>query len=829
MRFSLKQLNNFFSNNLELEEVVKACNSLGLEVEEVQDLGGQLQNVVVGLVKECTKHPNADKLNLTQVDLGNGDLQQIVCGAANVKAGIKVPVAKTGAILPNNFKIKKTKIRGVESNGMICSESELGLAKISEGIMLLDDSLEIGRSVKGVLGLDDAIIEIDLTPNRSDCFSLLGIARDLAAYFKLDLIYPKLKSDLAFKSFPIKILDEDACPSYQGLILKNFDNSITSPSWLIKALEVFNTKSTNFLVDLTNYVMFELGQPLHSFDKDKINGGIKVLTAANNFTEIKLLNASSINLKKDELLIADDGKPLALAGIMGAYSCTTELATKNIFIESAFFSPSKVKGVARRFGFQTEASLRFERGVDPLLPEITLARFAHLLKEIVPDCDLYKTDGVKTKSLDKYLNRSIKVDINKINSLLGNQIEKNVIVDILTRLNFVVAPSTNDDFIIDVKVPSYRLDVEILADIAEEITRVYGFNKIKTNSISINFAAIEKGLKQPYLHKIKIKSSLALDGFNECINYSFHNPLDKEIYNQENYSQVALENPINKNFSHMRLSLWPSLLANLEENLKKSQESYKLFEMANIYCFNKKTKQIKQTEKLAGLICGKKIVDSWADDSLVNFFDLKGQLTNLFDKMHVNFSDLRFVPFNKFDKENRITNSDDLHEREIIKNDLHPGIGALILADFRGKTFYLGYMGQLHPKITNSFNIKNKVFIYEVNSEILFDAIELKYQYKKPSKFPTVKRDLSLSVPQGVLASKVKEVLGKSAKNLIKKLYVFDYYNPNKEDIYYNLAIRISFQSEEKTLSDADVDEVIEKALENLDKKLLVKLKLFTI
>ena len=797
MKLSESWLREWVNPPLSTDELVQQITMAGLEVDAVEPASGSFTGVVVGEIVSVEQHPDADKLRVCQV-AGNGEeAVQVVCGAPNARPGIKIPFATVGATLPPGedgkpFKIKKAKLRGVESFGMLCAQTELQLGDDDDGLWELPQDAPTGESLSEYLSLDDQCIEVDLTPNRSDCLSVKGIARDVAVLNRLPLTEPEIKPVAATiaDTFEVSLNAGEACSRYAGRVIKNVDLSQSSPIWLQEKLRRSGIRSIDPVVDVTNYVLLELGQPMHAFDLDRLSDGIEVRMAEQG-EKLVLLDDSEIELSSDSLLIADGKRPLALAGVMGGADSGVSDATRHIFLESAFFAPVAIAGKARSYGLHTDSSHRFERGVDYGLQEIALERATRLLISIVggepgPVSIVENEHAPGT--------RSVRLRRDRVESGLGLALKDEEILDIITRLGLKEISSDGDGW--NFSVPSYRFDIDIEEDLLEELARVYGYNNLPTRSLSL---PLELPEDQEQLVGIEaIKAHMVGRGFSEVITYSFLEPALQEMI-QPGVPTVPVKNPISADMSVMRTSLVPGLLSTLKYNLNRQQTRVRIFETGMTFKLEGEASELKQKPAVAGLIYGDRNPESWyASNEAVDFYDLKGDVESLFDRLG---------------EEGTVTYSKDSISY------MHPGQCAVIHR--RGEK--IGYIGALHPQIQKQLGLPKTAFIFELDQQGLSQA--KMPAFEALSRFPEVKRDLAVVVDQDVAVADLTDVVRGAAGNSLISLRVFDVYVGEGIDSHRkSVALSLTYQEPSRTLNEDEINASIAdvvKALEESHKAVL--------
>lgn len=786
MQFSKKWLQEFFNESLDKLDLEELLTSAGVEVEDVKDLSSISNQIVVGEIVEIDKHPDADRLNVCHVDVGTKDYLQIVCGAPNARKGIKVPCAMVGAELPE-FKIKKAKLRGVESFGMLCSAKELGISDDADGLHELNSGLTLGQPITDALDLNDIIFHLSITPNRADCLSLKGIAREVAALSDLSLKedeYLQIKASIN-NTQKIKVEDSTACPRYCGLQISNVDNNIKLPDFIINYLERGGIKSINPVVDITNYVLLERGQPLHAFDQNKLNGEISVRNAKKDEVLI-LLNEQEIKFHGGELIISDTNGPLALAGIMGGEPSSIKAESKDIFLESAYFNTVQIAGRARSFSLNTESSHRFERGVDFSSTLLSLNYAASL---IVKYCGGSISNSIDiTDQLPQ--RKPITLDTKRIVKIMGVAISREEVAAILKKLKFSFTQD-KDEFL--VTPPEYRFDITIEEDLVEEVIRLFGYNNIP--ALVPNMPAKMLETKSDIKSIDSIKDTLVSLGYNEVISYSFI-PSDREKNLHNNNNLIELENPIASNLSVMRSKMWSSHIEALLYNLNRGQKIVRLFEIASIYKLNNGT--FKEDKVLSGLAYGDQIPEQCGEKNRdINFYDIKGDIENISCKTLSFMKAIDDTPA-----------------------CLHPGKTAEILLD---KT-KVGWLGCLHPSWQQKFELPRDTYLFELNTIVFSDLKDSSYDL--PGKFVPVRRDISVLIDKDIVVGDlVKDIYSSKIKNLIKfepfDIYQGDGIENNKKSIAFLILIQDTY----KTLEDKEVSKVVDQVINCLENKFGAKLR----
>jgi len=789
VKISINWLKEYVETNSQPEEISEILTNLGLEVEKLslfESVKGGLNGVVAGKVLECGKHPDADRLKVTSIDLGDNVISEIVCGAPNIEKGQIVPVAKVGCKIYTSdgteIKIKKSKIRGVVSNGMVCAEDEIGLGQSHDGIMILDSNIKPGTPISEVFNLEnDNILEIGLTPNRSDAMSHYGVARDLKAFYdfksiKSKLILPSVNNFESVKldeNFKITIEDIDKCPFYSGLIIKNIKVGPSSKE-LQNKLKSIGLKPINNIVDITNFVMHEIGQPLHAFDLDKLESiNVKSLKSGAKF---KTLDESLIELDKEDLMICSSNKPLCLAGIYGGYESGVSDSTTNLFLESAIFDPVTIRKSSKRHQLFTDASYRYERGVDPEKVIYALKRAAILINEDNPNSsvsDILVEDNLKLKTKDIYLR------YNKIDSVTGQNIDKDVITQILSSLDFEIKNHNEEG--LNIVAPYYRNDVYREIDVIEEILRVYGFNNIPVNS-KISMIIPEIGKNK--INKIEslISNNLIGIGFNEIINNSICSPDTNEKFKKQ---VVRLLNPQGIELSNLRASLIPNALETIKHNYNRQNKNLKLFEIGNTYSLDNET--YIENKRLNIAVTGKIFDENWISKYSKNsFYYLKGVTENLLTQL--NISNIRY----------EISN-DELFEYKL---------------DIYSNKKHIGFIGEIISDYTQEFSLEQKIHILNLDlDQIKLKPLNIKHQ--ELSKFPSSRRDLSMILNDDISFESIKDLAFKLENKILLDVNLFDEYKgKNIEDNKKSFAISFTFNDSKKTLTDKVIDKIMEKLTE---------------
>ena len=784
MQFSENWLRAMVDPKIDTKELAHLLTMSGLEVEECRDVAPPFEGVVVGQVIKTEKHPNADKLKVCQVEVGGAQRLAIVCGAPNVVEGMKVPCALVGARLPSAtpdqpFEIKVATMRGVESRGMLCSARELGLSDDHSGLLKLADDAVIGRDVREVLALNDKVFTVKLTPNRADCLSVLGVAREVAALTRASLQPPRISAvaNANAVTFPVKISSPDGCGRFSGRVIRNVNAAAPSPEWMKQRLERAGQRSISALVDVTNYVMLELGRPLHVYDLDKLRGGIDVRFGRKG-EKLKLLNEQTVELDENVLAITDASGPIGLAGIMGGDSTKADLGTRHVFLEAAFFYPDAIAGRARRYNFTSDASHRFERGVDFDNNIAGIERATALILEICGG-----EAGPTVDAVAKLPQRQpVKMRVSRARKIVGVQIPADEMADIFTRLGFTFRRegSGGDEFFV-VTPPSYRFDIEIEEDLIEEVARMHGFERIPANPpiAAASMRAVSEGRRS--LHDLRER--LAAADYQEVVNYSFvEEAWEKDFAG--NAAPIRLLNPIASQLAVMRSNLVGGLVANVRYNLNRKLDRVRVFEIGRAFLRDRSVADgdldvagIRQPMRIAAAAFGAADEEQWGITARsADFFDIKHDVEVL------------LAP-----AQGRVEAAP--HPA------LHPGRSARVLLD--GEE--IGWLGELHPRLQRKYELPAPLVLFEMDAEPLL-AIGLP-RYLEVSKFPPVRRDLSVTVDEKVPVQAMLDGLNRSRTPIVDTVSVFDVYRGKGiENGKKGLAFRVLLQDTQKTLTDAEVD-----------------------
>ena len=791
MKIAESWLREWVNPDIDTDELGHQLTMLGHEVDAISIEGQGLEGVVVAEVIEVGKHPDADRLSVCKVSTGSRKIIEVVCGAPNVVQGMKSPFAGPGINLPNGTKLRKTKIRGVTSNGMLCSAIELGLGDESDGIVTLPADAPVGTSLVDYLGLPDAVFDLDLTPNRGDCFSVLGIARDVSALTGSELKDPDLTGIAASidDTLPIELLEPAGCPIFAGRVIRGIDPRARSPLWLVERLRRAGLREIHPVVDVTNYVMLELGQPLHAYDLGLVKGAIRPRLAKSG-EKVTLLDEKEVEVTEDTLVITDDSGVIGLAGIMGGLSTAVSDKTVDVFFEAAFWPQEYMAGRARSYGMHTDASMRFERGVDPTGQGRAVERATQLLVEICGG----KAGPLVVTTADEHIPeaRKIRLRRDRLSKLLGLSIDDKVVTDILNRLGLNASKSEAGW---DVIAPSYRFDIAIEADLIEEVARIHGYDSIPETTAVAESPLATASESQVGIEKLA--ATLVARDYQEVVTYSFVSAeADKMM--SGNASQLILSNPISSEMSIMRSSLWPGMLEAMAGNTARQQERVRLFEIGK--SFHGSLDEHREVVRIAAVAAGPVLAEQWGSKAqTVDFFDIK--------------SDLEAVL--------QLSQGNDTYEFVATSHPaLQAGQAAKILRDGE----QIGVVGQLHPKVAKSFNLKAAVFVFELDASKALAASAP--EAKSISKFPAIRRDISFFVDEKVTASDLVSAVESAAPDLIKSVRIFDVYKgPGIEAGLKSVAIGLILQETSRTLTDDDADAAQAAAVQKLRQEFAAELR----
>lgn len=792
MKISLNWLKEYVDlNGISVKEIVHQLTMSGLEVENYIDQNDLYRNFVVGKVVEKVKHPNADKLSVCKVNDGEAELQ-VICGAPNVEAGQKVVFARLGAIIPNgNFEIKKAKIRGIESNGMICAEDELGIGEDHSGIIVLNSELKEGTAISDALKLNDVLMEIAITPNRPDALSHVGVARDLAAIFDRELRLPKVSFKESEKNIntlaSIEIEDAVNCPRYSSRVVMDIMVD-ESPEWLKKKLQSIGLRPINNVVDITNFILHETGQPLHAFDLDKLSGSRIIVKSTKTKINFTTLDSKSRKLPENTLMICDGNKEVAIAGVMGGENSEVTENTKNVLIESAYFNSSSIRKTSKALMLSSDASYRFERGTDPSNTLYAAERTAQMISEI---CNGKVAKGFIDVYPKKISPLELKLRFNRIDALLGYQIPKQQIQKILTRLGINVVKDLGESFL--VSVPLFRPDIEREVDLIEEVARIFSYDKIPVvNKISITLEQKQDDSK----FATQIRDAAVALGLFEMIN----NPLQPEKMSRLTGEPVQLSNPQSLEMGFLRTSLLPGTLQVISNNIKRNQRGLALFEIGNI--FNKSSQVIESFDDFIEItnliiaVTGSRIKKEWyLKEEKYDFYYIKGIIDSLLAKISLDNELVDF--YNSGSKSN--------YEFQFSKN-------------FNNEL--IGEGGKVKKSVLNQYDINQDVFCFEFNLNKLKSIEPKRKFYSEPLRFPSISRDFAFAIDEQVKYSELKEYITQNASTLLKKVNVFDVYQSNEIGSgKKSIAINLEYYDRNRTLTEEEIDKDFNNLISKIENK----------
>lgn len=790
MLISLNWLKQYVDINESIEQLEDALTMIGQEVETIDIKGKNLNNVIVGQIVEFGNHPDSEKLTLLKVDVATGEPIQIICGATNHKLGDKVAVAMIGAVLPGDFKIKKAKVRGVESFGMLASEKELGIGEDHDGIMILSEEAVVGQALKDYLELNDVIFELEITPNRPDCLSHIGIAREVAAYYKRKIRYPKVLLNTVNEEtssvISVDILAKEKSRRYTAKVIRNIKVK-ESPKWLKDRLSSIGLKPVNNVVDATNFVMMEYNHPIHAFDLNKISGNKIVVKEANAGEKIITLDGVERTLEATDLVIADGGKTIAIAGIMGGLNTAIYEGTTDILIEVAHFEPTNIRKTAKRLGISSDSSYRFERGIDIEDADTVMNRIVTLIQEIAGGDILH---GNVEKYINKYQKIEISLSLDKLNKFIGKVLTLETVGDILSNLHIELI--SNSKGILVVTPPSYREDLTRPADLYEEVIRMYGFANIEAK---LPIESIKSGEVYPETEVVdRYKRRLVSIGLQEVINYSF---ISKDALDKVNMCAETIDimNPITEEMTTMRPTLIYSLLTNIRDNFNRNLFDLNLFEVSRVYTKKLDSKLANEVVKVAIAISGKKDKELWnAKQEAYDFYDLKAYVEAFLESIGIK-------KYQLYRSENKT---------------FHPGRSV----DVKVGRDLLGTFGEIHPDVAENLDIKKfRVNIAELDAETMEKYSSEKIKYEGIVKYPAVERDLAIVLEKDVLVGNMLEDIKKS-NVLIEKVELFDVYEGDRiENDKKSVAINIVMRSKTATLIEEEVNGVIAAILQSIKEK----------
>ncbi|WP_286964597.1 MULTISPECIES: phenylalanine--tRNA ligase subunit beta [Acinetobacter] len=783
MKISENWLRTWVNPAIDSEKLSDQLTMLGLEVDEIAPAAKLFTGVVVGEVLTVEQHPDADRLRVTTVNIGSGEPLQIVCGAPNVRAGMKAPVATIGAVLPGDFKIKKGKLRGVESQGMLCGASEIDLEDKIDGLLELPADAPVGVNVREYLDLDDNVIDISITPNRGDCFSIRGIAREIGVINQLLVTPPEIKEVAATITDQKQVVVEtQGCPRYLGRIIKNVNTKAPTPEWMERALVRAGIRQHSILVDITNYVLMELGQPLHAFDGGKVQGSVHVRQATAG-EKLVLLNEQEVELQDDVMVIADDEKALAIAGIMGGLSSSVTDETTEIFLESAFFAPLHIAGRARRFGLHTDASQRYERGVDFELPMIAMHRASQLIAELAGGEFGPIIVAEKTELLPK--REAIELEQAQVDQLLGYTVESDFITYALTRLGCEVTVKAEGQW--SVIPPSHRYDMAIYQDLIEEVARIHGYDNIQ---ISLPVIDVKLAKYEDQFELTQLRQTAVTLGYQEAISFSFADlKLEKQLNPEVN--PLALANPISSDLAVMRSTLLSSLIPCVQYNVNRQQNRVRFFELGLRFDYQNAASihDLKQIPTFALIATGSRTPETWHGKAQpMDFFDFKGDIEEILAAARL---DVEYVRSER--------------------SWLHPGQSAEILVNGQS----IGYLGRLHPSLEDELDLAT-TWVAELDQSAVLQTYVS--NFTELSRFPSVRRDIALLISDKINVSEIQGLIEKTGGELLGSTWLFDVYTgQGVEEGKRSLAFALLWQHPSRTLEDAEIKSGMDNILQVLE------------
>lgn len=783
MKISENWLRTWVNPAIDSEKLSDQLTMLGLEVDDLSPAAKPFTGVVVGEVLTVEQHPDADRLRVTTVNIGSGEPLQIVCGAPNVRAGMKAPVATIGAVLPGDFKIKKGKLRGIESQGMLCGASEIDLEDKIDGLLELPNDAPVGVNVREYLDLDDNVIDISITPNRGDCFSIRGIAREIGVINQLPVTAPEIQEVAATIADEKKVVvSTEGCPRYLGRVIKNVNTKAPTPEWMERALARSGIRQHSILVDITNYVLIELGQPLHAFDGGKVQGAVHVRQATAG-EKLVLLNEQEVELNEKVMVIADDEKALAIAGIMGGLSSSVTDATTEIFLESAFFAPLHIAGRARSFGLHTDASQRYERGVDFELPVIAMHRASQLIAELAGGEFGPITVAENAAVLPR--REAIELEQAQVDQLLGYKVESDFITDALTRLGCEVTVKAEGQW--SVVPPSHRYDMAIYQDLIEEVARIHGYDNIQ---ISLPVIDVKLAKYQDQFEVAQLRQTAVTLGYQEAISFSFADlKLEKQLNPAVN--PLALANPISSDLAVMRSTLLSSLIPCVQYNVNRQQNRVRFFELGLRFDYQDAASihDLKQIPTFALIATGSRINESWhGKPQPMDFFDFKGDVEEILAAARLN---VEYV-----------------HSERAW---LHPGQSAEIMVNGQS----IGYLGRLHPSLEDELDLAT-TWVAELDQKAILQTYVS--NFTELSRFPSVRRDIALLISDKINVSEIQRLIEKTGGELLESTWLFDVYTgQGVEEGKRSLAFALLWQHPTRTLEDAEIKSGMDNILQVLE------------
>ena len=791
MLVSLKWLKDYVDINVTAEDLAEKLTMAGLEVDEIKTIHPSFSGVVAAKIISVKPHPAADKLSLCDVTDGSKKYR-VVCGAQNIKAGDIVPLAKIGAKIPGGYRIKASVLRGEKSDGMLCSEAELETGDNSSGIWQLPENLTLGVSLETALDLGDTVLDVSVTPNRADCLSMIGIAQEVAAITgeKVKIPVGRIKESMEEISShtSVTIIDSDLCPRYTARLIKNIKVA-SSPAWMKTRLESAGFRSINNIVDVTNFVMLEMGQPLHAFDFSFLEQGKIIVRKSLDDEEFTSLDGKTRKLPADTLLICDGVKPVAIGGIMGGLNSEVKEDTQVVLLESAYFNPVSIRRSARKLAMPTDASFRFERGIDPEGVIRSLNRAAQLIADL-------SGGNICKNCIDEYPQKvpavkDISLRLSRINQLTGTAIDAKEVIEILQSIGMTVGNAGKDNYL--VTPPTFRVDIKREIDLIEEVIRIYGYDRVPVTLP--NVAVVEMASNPRMDLEERIRNILIGSGYSEVINYSFVTPESVDYLclpeNDERRRLVRIKNPLVEDQSVMRTTMVFGLLDAMKKNNNNSSLNLKMFEMGRIFIDRKGEELPEEKNMLAGLLTGAMSDDLWGNKVNADFYDLKGCLENI-------FYDFKLIKCN--------------YRSSISEPFLHPGkscgiyIGELLA----------GHMGQVHPDILGKMDLKNYAYVFEINLDILANQVNNVINYKEISKFPAVTRDVAFLISAEMETDYMIDIVLRQNEELLENMVIFDIYaGKGISKGMKSLGLRFSYRAQDRTLTDVEVNSIHDKIVQN--------------
>jgi phenylalanyl-tRNA synthetase beta chain len=791
MLVSLKWLKDYVDIELTAEELAHQLTMTGLEVDEIKTIRPQFSGVVVAKILSVKPHPSADRLSLCNVSDGTENYP-VVCGAKNIAPGDIVPLAKVGAVIPGGYTIKSSVLRGEKSDGMLCSKAELEIGDDESGIMHLNADLVLGSPLETALNIEDTVLDVNITPNRSDCLSMLGMAREVAAItgkkMKLPAVKIKESAEDINSLTSVKIIDSDICPRYTARMIKNVKIG-SSPVWIKARLEAVGLRAINNIVDVTNFVMLEMGQPLHAFDFRFLEEGRIIVRKSRENEEFISLDEKKRTLPADTLLICDGVKPVAIGGIMGGLNSEVKEDTQVVLLESAYFNPPSIRRSARKMAMPTDAAFRFERGIDPEGVVRALNRAAQLIAEL-------SGGSICKNYIDEYPNKiisaqNIPLRLERIREVIGIEIGTKDVVKILRSIGMIVKQEGRGRYL--VTPPTCRIDIGREIDLIEEVIRLYGYDRVPVTlpAVSVNEMEIIPRLEM----EEKIRQLLIGSGYTEIINYSFGSPLFSDVIslpeNDERRRSVRIKNPLGEDLSSMRTTMIYGLLETAKRNANNGSFDLRIFEIGRIFLDRKQDQLPEEKNVFAGLLTGKITDDFWGSNKTVDFYTLKGSLENIFVDLKIN--NCRYVS-------------------TVIEPFLHPGKSCGIFIDDKK----IGFLGEVHPDVQEKTGLKDYTYVFEINLDLLINAyLGRKISCQEISKYPAVMRDAAFIIPYTMEAEMMLNIVLGQKEDLLENVSIFDVYSDKGfEEGTKSLGLRFYYRASDKTLTDLEANTVHDRIVQ---------------